>query len=57
MPSSSKAEEVCHVSPKKKRIMTLVICLLSSVESSGVVMADLLEKKRSALQVLRLKGV
>ena len=57
MPSSSGKEGVAHFSPEKERVITTVIFLLSPVESVEVAIADLLDKRRSALLVLGREGV
>ena len=57
MPSSSREEEVCPSGPKKESVMTMVIFFLPQYRDVEVVMADLGEKRRSALLALRRKGV
>jgi hypothetical protein len=52
-----KEQEVCPSSPKKERVMTMVIFFRTSVESCGSDQAYLLEKRGSGLLVLRGKGV
>ena len=55
---SSRKEGVCPSSPKNDRSMTMAIRLFSSVESCGGGLCHhLLEKRRSALLVLRRKGI
>jgi len=59
MPSCSREEEVCPSSPEKEKVMAVVTLLPSSVESCegghGLCL-HLLEKRRSALLVLRGMG-
>ena len=55
---SSREEEVCPSSPKTEEVMTMVIFFHSSVDScGGGHVIYILQKRRSALQVLRRRGV
>jgi hypothetical protein len=56
MPSSSREEEVCPSSPKKERVMTMVIFFYTSVESCGGGHGISSREEGSGLVVLRGRG-